>query len=388
MKRLVVCADGTWNTPDQQDQGRPSPTNVWKLYEAVRRCRTGPDGIEQLAHYEPGVGAYPKGLAGIAMRIRMLFTRKNRQGSLYQGITGEGLGDIIISCYGWLANHYEPGDAIYVFGYSRGAYTVRSLAGMIRKCGMLRRDAKVNVRWAFDFYRNDVHPTKPMAVAFRAANSYETHVKCIGVWDTVGALGIPLGIFKEVNEARHQFHDVTLSSHIEHAYHALAIDELRKPFAPTLWEQQPGAEQVMEQSWFAGVHGNIGGGYSDCGLSDNSFLWMQERGKRAGLAVDEGWVKEHICNGKWDGEIRDSMAPPYTAFGPFPRPIARERIVNGARIDTRESLHDTVLQRFGKIVPPVTTPYAPSNLVDYLQRAAGAPGLRTPVRASTIPGGR
>lgn len=384
MKRLVVCADGTWNTPDQQDQGKPSPTNVWKMYEAVRRCRTAPDGIEQLAHYEPGVGAYPKGLAGLAMRIRLLFTRKNRQGSVYQGITGDGLDEIIMSCYTWLVKHYEPGDAIYVFGYSRGAYTVRSLAGMIRKCGMLRRDAKVNVRWAFDFYRNDTHPTKPMAIAFRTANSHETHVKCIGVWDTVGALGIPLGIFRDVNTARHQFHDVTLSSHIEHAYHALAIDEQRKPFAPTLWEQQPGAQQTMEQAWFAGVHGNVGGGYSDCGLSDNSFLWMQQCAGHADLAVDEEWVTSNICNGKWDGELRDSMEPPYTALGVYLRPIGRVRVVNGVRVDTREMVHDSAMHRFGRIVAPATTPYAPQNLVEYLQRNAAAPGIRTPTHTARI----
>jgi uncharacterized protein (DUF2235 family) len=385
MKRLVVCADGTWNTPDQQDDGKHAPTNVWKMYEAVRRRRTAPDGIAQLAHYEPGVGAYPKGLAGLAMRVRMLFTRKNRQGSVFQGITGNGLDEIIMSCYAWLVKHYEPGDSIYVFGYSRGAYTVRSLAGMIRKCGMLRRDARVDVRWTFDFYRNDVHPTKPMAVAFRAANSHEANVTCIGVWDTVGALGIPLGIFRDVNEARHQFHDVTLSSHIAHAYHALAIDERRKPFAPTLWEQQPDAQQVMEQAWFAGVHGNVGGGYADCGLSDNAFLWMQERAGRAGLRVDEQWVQAHVGSGRWDGELRDSMVSPYTALGPFLRPIGRERLVDGKRVDTRETVHDTVLQRFGRIVPPITTPYAPQNLVEYLQRAARAPGIRTPVRGSAVP---
>jgi hypothetical protein len=141
----------------------------------------------------------------------------------------------------------------------------------------------------------------------------------------------------------------------------------------------------MEQAWFAGVHGNVGGGYADCGLSDNAFLWMHERARRAGLSVDDDWVTTNICNGKWDGELRDSMAAPYTALGAFLRPIGRERFVDGRRIDTRETVHDTVLQRFGRIVPPITTPYAPQNLVEYLQRAAGAPGIRTPVRGSTIP---
>lgn len=371
MKRLVVCADGTWNTPDQKDQGKPAPTNVWKMYEAVRRCRVAPDGITQQAHYAPGVGAYPKGWAGVAMRIRMLFTRKNRQGSLYQGITGEGLDDIIQSCYDWLVKNYQPNDAVYVFGYSRGAYTVRSLAGFIRKCGILHRDSPTSVRAAFDFYRNGIHPKNPRAQQFRADNSHETHVKCIGVWDTVGALGIPLGVFKEVNAARHQFHDVTLSSHVEHAYHALAIDELRKPFKPTLWEQQPDAKQQLEQTWFAGVHNNVGGGYADCGLSDNTFLWMAERAARAGLALDADYVQKTICNGRWDGIIHDSMGPPYTIYGPFERPIAQERRLNGVLIDTRETVHDTAQQRFGQVVPPTTLPYAPRNLADYLRRTPG-----------------
>jgi uncharacterized protein (DUF2235 family) len=368
MKRLVVCADGTWNTPDQQDQGQPAPTNVWKMYEAVRRASTAPDGVTQMAHYEPGVGAYPKGLPGLLMRARMLFTRKNRQGSIYQGMTGDGLDDIVMSCYGWLVKHYEPGDAIYVFGYSRGAFTVRSLAGLIRKCGIVRPGGRATVRTAFAYYRNDIPPADPRAVRFRTEHAREATVKCIGVWDTVGALGIPLGTFTNMNAARHQFHDVTLSSHVEHAYHALAIDEMRKPFAPTLWEQQPNANQTLEQAWFAGVHSNVGGGYSDCGLSDNAFLWMAERAKRAGLVLDEEYVRKEICRGKWDGELRDSMAPPYTALGPYSRPIARERIVKGVRIDTRETVHDTAQQRFGKIVLPATSPYAPANLVEYLQR--------------------
>ena len=370
MQRLIVCADGTWNTPHQQDQGKPAPTNVWKMYEAVRRRRAGPDGIPQVARYEPGVGAFPGGMAGLAMRVRMLFTRRSRQGSLVQGITGEGLDDIIRGCYAWLVEQYEPGDAIYVFGYSRGAYTVRSLAGMIRKCGILRRDRASALREAYDFYRSGVHPKDPVAESFRSRNAHAAHVTCIGVWDTVGALGIPLGIFRELNAARHQFHDVTLSSHVQHAYHALAIDERRRPFAPTLWEQQPEARQTLEQVWFAGVHGNVGGGYTDCGLSDNAFLWMAERAQRAGLALDEAYVRDVIRNGRWDGALRDSMAAPYTALGPYVRPIAAERFANGVRVDTCETVHPTAQQRFGKVVPPATTPYVPPNLAEYLERRA------------------
>jgi uncharacterized protein (DUF2235 family) len=370
MQRLVVCADGTWNTPQQQDRGTPSPTNVWKMAEAVRRAGVLPPGVTQLVHYEPGVGAYPKGWAGLAMRLRMLFTRRNRQGSLYQGITGEGLDDIVMSCYGWLVKRYEPGDAIYVFGYSRGAWTVRSLAGMIRKCGILRRGGDATVREAYAFYRNVIHPKDPIAERFRADQSHTAPVKCIGVWDTVGALGIPLGVFRDINAARHQFHDVTLSSHVEHAYHALAIDERRRPFAPTLWEQQPEARQVLEQVWFAGVHGNVGGGYADCGLSDNAFLWMAERAQRAGLALDGAYLADEICHGRWDGEIRDSMEAPFTTLGAYERPIAAERFADGVRIDTHESVHPTARQRFGKVVPPASVPYQPANLAAFLERRA------------------
>jgi hypothetical protein len=102
---------------------------------------------------------------------------------------------------------------------------------------------------------------------------------------------------------------------------------------------------------------------------------MAERAERAGLALDQEWVRKTICNGKWDGIIRDSMGPPYTAFGPYERPIAQERSVNGVRIDTRETVHDTAQQRFGQVVPPTNTPYAPRNLRDYLRR--------TPARVPT-----
>src|SRR5438270_8934932 len=316
MRRLIVCADGTWNTPDQQDNGKPAPTNVWKFFNAVDKCRTAPDGKEQKAYYHPGVGTHPKGLAGIVSRLKMFFTRKPLQGSLFQGITGEGLDQIIKECYEWLAKEYQTDDAIYVFGFSRGAYTVRSLAGFIRKCGLLKDPSGANIRAAFDFYRSGADPKDAAAVNFRAANSREVNVSCIGVWDTVGALGIPLGgdLFKAIN-AQHQFHDVKLSSKVKFAFHALAIDEHRKPFEATLWQQQEAPDQILEQTWFVGSHCNVGGGYFDAGLSDITFLWMKERAKRAGLYVDEEYVSKNVNGAKWDGGIQDSFGPPYDLLG-------------------------------------------------------------------------
>ena len=369
MRRLIVCADGTWNTPDQQDNGKPAPTNVWKFFQAVDKCRTAPDGIAQKAYYHPGVGTHPKGLAGIVSRVKMFFTRKPLQGSFFQGITGEGLDQIIKECYEWLAKEYQVDDVIYVFGFSRGAYTVRSLAGFIRKCGLLEDPSGANIAGAFNFYRSNVDPKDKAAQDFRDAYSREVNVFCIGVWDTVGALGIPLGgdLFKAIN-AQHQFHDVKLSSKVKHAYHALALDEHRKPFVPTLWEQQEAPGQTLEQTWFVGSHCNVGGGFYDASLSDITFLWMKERAKRAGLYVDAEYVEKTIKGDRWNGGIQDSFQPPYDLLGRIDRPIGTTRDKDGKLIDTRESLSDSVFERLTRIVPPAAMAYVPETVKTYLAR--------------------
>jgi uncharacterized protein (DUF2235 family) len=278
-KRLVVCTDGTWNDPVN---GRA--TNVLKLARAVKRFDA--KGVPQVVYYHPGVGT------GTDFVDRLL-----------GGATGFGISRNIRDAYGFLVLNYEPGDEIFLFGFSRGAYTARSLAGLIRNSGILRPECGHLFGDAYEIYRSRAEsdrPNAPEAVEFREKNSHrETRIKFVGVWDTVGALGIPLGIGRSVLKLLgalrgrpylYEFHNVELSSFVDHAYHALAIDEKREPFRPTLWSVSPetprAPTQSFEQVWFPGVHCDVGGGEKLAGLSDLALEWMSARARRHGLELD------------------------------------------------------------------------------------------------------
>ena len=270
MKRLVVCCDGTWNRPNEVSDGVAAPTNVAKL--ALALADEDDAGNAQLLHYEAGVG-----------------TRRGER--FVGGAFGVGLSRNIRDCYRFLVDNYEPGDKLYFFGFSRGSYTARSLAGLVRNSGILRPEERQLIGDAYALYRRpdkDLEPSSIAAELFRRSHSYsETYIDFVGVWDTVGALGIPIDGFRPPLLSRlWTFHDTTLSRYVLNAYHALAIDERRRPFRPTVWEQKPDAsrDQVLEQVWFAGVHSNVGGGYSDTGLSEIPLLWMAEKARNCGLA--------------------------------------------------------------------------------------------------------
>jgi uncharacterized protein (DUF2235 family) len=264
MKRIVMACDGTWNRPDAV-----CPTNVVKLHRAV--APVGPDGVAQRAFYEPGVGT------ARFERIR-------------GGMFGFGLSRTVRDAYRLLATDYEPGDELYFFGFSRGAFTARSLAGLIGNCGILRPEHLDRLGEAYAIYRDRDDPAKKpsgdAARAFRARHCHDdVPIRFVGVWDTVGALGIPLRI--AVLTKRWSFHDVRLGTHVRTACHALAIDERRGPFQPALWQRQAEAPpgQDLRQVWFSGVHSDAGGGYPDRGLGDITLLWMAEQAAAAGLAL-------------------------------------------------------------------------------------------------------
>jgi uncharacterized protein (DUF2235 family) len=351
MKRLVVCCDGTWNVPDQGDGGMLRPSNVVKMALVIK----GEDdrGIEQRVYYHTGVGT-------------------GRSDHLFGGAFGIGLSHNILDAYRFLVDEYDPGDEIYLFGFSRGAYTARSIAGFIRNSGVLRREFFHKLGAAFRLYRrrdDASHPAAVEATLFRASYALEVRIRFIGVWDTVGSLGIPAGIpwlpasWLHVINRRWAFHDVTLSSYVDAAYHAIAIDEQRPQFVPTLWEQQDGAkQQTMEQRWFAGVHTNIGGGYRDSGLSDITLCWMKEKAESCGLAIDllrlenmkpqEITVEENVF-----GQIRDSRTGLYRLFPSNVRAIGQGK-------KTNEAVHDSAREREeGDLIPP----YKPGNLMRYLK---------------------
>jgi uncharacterized protein (DUF2235 family) len=206
------------------------------------------------------------------------------------GAFGVGLSRDVISAYRYIVATYEPGDQLFLFGFSRGAFTARSTAGFIRNCGILRREHADRIEDAYKLYRSSNPTTEPRgieATLFRQSYSYEPPIHFIGVWDTVGALGIPLSGWRLINwfNRRWQFHDTNLSSKVGSAFQALAIDEQRAPFRPTLWTHPAGAPagQRLEQVWFSGVHCDIGGGYSHHQLSDISLSWMVDRARSCGL---------------------------------------------------------------------------------------------------------
>ena len=372
IRRLVVCADGTWNKPDEDDGGQPAPTNVVKMQRAVRAVAA--DGTSQIVHYHSGVGT------------------GNVLDKWVGGITGAGLDQNILECYDFLVNNYNPGDELYFFGFSRGAYTARSLAGLVRNSGLLRQEFASMEPEAFSLYRDRdpaKHPNSDAAIAFREKFSHEVEIRCIGVWDTVGSLGVPLGFLERLTENRYLFHDVTLSSRVKNAFHALAIDEQRKPFVPTLWKQPKDDYDAdanwLEQAWFSGVHSNVGGGYADAGLSDVTFLWMLNRvAGRCDLEFNDDYVKQ-ITRPSYLGRLYDSMSAVYQPLGAVQRPIDQDRAANEALgVHTWEYVHKSVQQRMGDV--KVAPTYAPASVElwaksmqppDFLEARAIIDGLAT-----------
>lgn len=337
MKRLIVCCDGTWNKPDQ-----PHPTNVAKIRLMIPQLAAG--DIEQRVHYDAGVGT-------------------GKWNKLVGGMFGVGLSDNVREAYAFLAKNYAPHDEIYLFGFSRGAFTVRSLAGFVRNAGLLKPEFAGKLHDAYDLYKRrdpESHPREKEATEFRARYSHEPRIKMIGVWDTVGALGIPFsGPFAVVNFPL-RFHDTDLSSWVDYAYHALAIDERRRPFKPTLWSQDPKnkGKQVLEQVWFAGAHSNVGGGYPDSGLADIALCWMIGKAAGCGLQFDPDQVKA-LLPFRPDGAIVDSnKVYKFFFFGGHTRPL-------GEKKEGYESAADTAVTRFTN----AALDYLPGNLRRYLDMA-------------------
>ena len=335
-RSLIVCSDGTWNTAERESSGMPRPSNVVELARAL--LPTNRLGEPQIVFYDPGVGTGN-------------FVDKWTGGAL-----GAGLDDNVKDAYRFLVHNYAPGDDIYFFGFSRGAYTVRSAAGLIRKCGILRRSQGDLLDNAFKIYRKlDPGPDTTEAQDFRRGHSIDpVPIKCIGVWDTVGALGIPTNLpLRFLSRGRHQFHDVRLSSKVAYAFQALAIDERRKVFEPTIWEQsETAAGQVFEQAWFPGGHCDVGGGHKDDRLARGALRWMIDRAETAGLDFDPAYVANLHPDAA--GMLHDVRGFPYLRR--ILRPIGLARRAN-------ESLHPSATERRTRLAD-----YRPPNLEDYLER--------------------
>jgi uncharacterized protein (DUF2235 family) len=311
-KKIVFCADGTWKHPLNPVKVENTDTNVYKLYKSLAYTST------QLTTYDDGVGA--DGL--VAFRI-------------LGGAFGLGLFDKIKHGYTALAHAYEKGDSVYIFGFSRGAYTARSLAGMVAVSGLPTRNFDdICVDLAFEAYRQKDNRASLLEELNSKYAMDNAQISMLGVWDTVGALGIPGAIFgHSEDDFIYGFLDTALHPNVRCAYQALAIDERRSEFQPTLWTSAPLPGQTIEQVWFTGVHSDVGGGYNETGLSDITLSWMMGKARQNGLEfIDSIWQQYANIDPK---HALDQKHESWSVLWGFPRHrdiLARSAISNSVQL--------------------------------------------------------
>lgn len=422
-RRLIVCCDGTW-----QDLGQSYPTNVVKMAQAIKPVdlalvnvdnndvngKTSDNHIHQIVYYDEGIGAKQintKETKIIDSLMQQFGGFLDKSIQIAGGAFGLGIDHKILDAYRFLCINYEPEDEIYLFGFSRGAYTVRSLAGLIYNSGLLKRENIRKIPKAYKIYRDrrdeNKKPTGEDAKAFRQEcahgnqeNNYHVPIKALCCWDTVASLGIPdlipcLNWDKRINE-KYSFHNNKINPTIENAFHGVAIDETRKVFDVTLMEPSEDNQNVT-QVWFPGTHGSVGGGCEERGLSDGALEWMMRKVEDLGLALDRNCVthpintnslnvgytfvsesrtvelhRTHICSSScqnWykpkvvKGVSPDHMATiddisqsPFNLFGTHLREIK----------GSFDDLHESVIQRYQD--PKVQPRYRPKNPTEWSKK--------------------
>ena len=353
-KNIVICSDGTAATA-AKNRG----TNVFKLYEAVELHdhRDPPGRTQQIAFYDDGVGTEPW------KPLRLL-----------GGAFGWGLSRNVRQLYTELARAYEPEDQIYMFGFSRGAFTVRTLAGFIAMQGLLNGqefptdgDLEAGVRFLYWMYRWSYGTKLRNLIDWvfrhsrRTARRYARgwwlvsgrfhsvgpRIRFIGVWDTVDAVGSPVpGIANAVNTClyRFKFPDYKLSPMVDQARQALSLDDARRTFHPLVWDERGEPGERMQQVWFAGVHCNVGGGYPKQGMSLVTLDWMMAEAAVAGLrfipAARERYRAERsVCD-----KLYDSRAGLAFFYRYYPRDVWKVFADSG----TSPKIHVSVLERIAQ----------------------------------------
>ena len=244
-------------------------------------------------------------------------------------IEGRGINRRIRRAYGWLASRYRPGDRIFLIGYSRGAFAVRSLAGVIDRVGLLRQDEAIErlVQQAFRHYQ--INNGREAREVFSESHCRrDVPIEMIGCFDTVKSLGLRAPFVWKWSEIRHSFHNHQLGHHVRHGYHALALDETREAFRPILWECEPGREGIVEQVWFRGSHSDVGGQLAGSRkarpLSNIPLTWMLERIERSGVPLPTGWRQSFPTDpdapsvGTWSGWGKIFLARKKRVFGTDP----------------------------------------------------------------------
>ena len=324
-KRLIVCCDGTWNDADSAGEF----TNVVRMARAALPTDArGGQETPQVVYYQSGVGT------GADLVQRVL-----------GGGVGLGLSRNVRDAYGFIAANYCPEDEIFLFGFSRGAYTARSVAGLIGYAGLLQKGDMDDFALVWEGYRLKNQPGQPDVLVNFPLRHKDVPIKCIGVWDTVGELGIP-GHLDEIFTQFYQFHDTTLGPHVENAFHALALDERRSDFAPTLWIQSPTAQaagtQKLVQVWFPGVHSNVGGGYEEHGLSDVALAWMASQVEPLlALNIEYLRTRQDRRNGWGLGRIYDSAGGAWKLRGT----TVRRPFTTQPQSATFEGVHPSLADR-------------------------------------------
>jgi uncharacterized protein (DUF2235 family) len=363
-KRIVICSDGTGNTAIK---GRG--TNVFKLFEAVDLTghRFDFSVTPQIALYDDGVG-----------------TENFKPIKIFAGATGYGLGRNVKQLYKELVRIYDPGDEIFMFGFSRGAFTVRTLVGLIATCGLIdpakvepKTTKRLNtiVKKAYRAYRACFRTTlaelllgkatrdKGRAFKLEYSREVDVRIRFVGVWDTVDAVGLPFHLSDILNTTfyRFKFPDYRLSASVDRACHALAIDDERHSFSPLLWDETQEANGRVEQVWFAGAHSNVGGGYPKQGMSLVALDWMLAQAERAGLRQNARGLRLNKDERKSFSEhanVDDKLYNPRAGLGLFYRWKPRNMSELCQEHGVKPKLHLSVLER----VAHGTEDYAPGNI--------------------------
>jgi uncharacterized protein (DUF2235 family) len=279
-KNIVVFSDGTG-----QEGGKGHNSNVYRLFNMCED-RTP----RQIIFYDRGLGTGWRRFTGKAF--------------------GAGISKNIKECYQFIFENFEAGDRIYLFGFSRGATTVRSLSSFVHLFGILPKSRPELIDDAYGIYKKRKTRDEESKDFIRRHHNMWTKIRFLGVWDTVAALGIPIPGLKVIVEQipgwRHKFQNLAMSQSVEHGRHALAIDDEREIFHPVLWDPQLEDYQSMAQVWFCGMHTDVGGGYPEQGLADISLTWMVEEAVRKGLHI---YSKHKVdVDPNHDGIMHDSRA--------------------------------------------------------------------------------